>query len=70
MLISVPESLVDGIDAMAERLELLEVRVNDLVAENLKQKETIEFLINENMRLTMLRDARRARNAEEKKAES
>ena len=61
MLISVPESLVDGIDAMAERLELLEVRVNDLVAENLKQKETIEFLINENMRLTMLRDAGRAR---------
>ena len=61
MLISVPESLVDGIDAMAERLELLEVRVNDLVVENLKQKETIEFLINENMRLTMLRDAGRAR---------
>lgn len=60
-MISVPESLVDGIDAMAERLELLEVRVNDLVAENLKQKETIEFLINENMRLTMLRDAGRAR---------
>ena len=61
MLISVPKSLVDGIDAMAERLELLEVRVNDLVVENLKQKETIEFLINENMRLTMLRDAGRAR---------
>ena len=60
-MISVPESLVDGIDAMAERLELLEVRVNDLVVENLKQKETIEFLINENMRLTMLRDAGRAR---------
>ena len=60
-MISVPESLVEGIDAMAERLELLEVRVNDLVAENLKQKETIEFLINENMRLTMLRDAGRAR---------